>query len=132
MSQYRVTPEAPGIAAGAIPIYSRVKVTGKDALGGFTIAVAGLNERTDGIALQTASAVGDECAFLWLHNVSTVKVIAGEAFAFGAELYTEANGKYQDTAAATSYPELKALEAATADGDIVEAMPLHYAGAAAS
>ncbi|MEM8866444.1 MAG: hypothetical protein AAGF31_12940 [Planctomycetota bacterium] len=61
-----------------------------------------------------------------------MQVIAQEAFAFGTTLHTEADGKYQDTAAATSFPELKALEAATAEGDVVEAVPLHFIGAANS
>ena len=132
MSQFRSTSYLSGIAAGAIPQHSRIKITGKLADGGFTIDVAGLAERTHGIAQDAAYAAGDEVAFRLLSDGGTQKVIAVEAVAIGATLYTEANGKYQDTAQATSLPELIALEAATADGDIIEAMPIVYGGPAAS
>ena len=52
----------------------------------------------------------------------THKMIAVEALAIGATVYTEASGKVQDTAAATSFIVGTALEAATADGDIIEVL----------
>ena len=50
----------------------------------------------------------------------THKVRVSEALAAGATIYSEADGEVQDTAQATSFMEGTALEAATADNDIVE------------
>jgi hypothetical protein len=49
--------------------------------------------------------------------------VAAEAFAIYSTLYTAANGKVADTAASTSIPYGIALQAAAADGDIVEVLP---------
>jgi hypothetical protein len=49
-------------------------------------------------------------------------MVAIEACAIGARMYTEANGKVQDTAAQTSFQLGTALEAAGADGDIIEVL----------
>jgi hypothetical protein len=49
-------------------------------------------------------------------------MVAIEASAVGAILYTEANGKVQDTAASTSFQVGVALEAAGADGDVIEVL----------
>jgi hypothetical protein len=56
---------------------------------------------------------------------------ASEALAVAATLYTESDGEVQDTAQATSFPFAIALEAATADGDIIECALLPYTGAVA-
>ena len=53
----------------------------------------------------------------------TFKMIASEALAAGATVYSEASGKVQDTAQATSFQVGVAMEAATADGDVIEVMP---------
>ena len=51
-------------------------------------------------------------------------MVAIEALAAGALVYSETDGKVQDTAQATSYLVGIALEAATADGDVIEVMPV--------
>jgi hypothetical protein len=61
---------------------------------------------------------------LW-NSSGTFKMIAIEPLAVAAPLYTEASGKVQDTAATTSFLFAKALEAATADNDIIECVLLH-------
>lgn len=110
----------------AVPQYSRVilESDGK-------CVVAGLTEIGDGVAQTEAYAAGDKIAVKLFNSQGTFKMIAGEAFAVGATLYTEASGKVQDTAASTSFKFAKAYEAATADGDIVECALLHAAGVSA-
>lgn len=110
----------------AIPQYSLVTLenTGK-------VSINGLAELPIGVAMKEAYAADEEIPVKLLNGSGTFKVIAVEGLAIGATLYTEAAGKVQDTAAATSYPIGIAKEAATADGDIIEMIPIHYGGAAA-
>lgn len=53
-------------------------------------------------------------------GVKTELVVAADAFAVGAALYGAAEGKVSDTVSGEQ--QYIALEAATADGDVVEAM----------
>ena len=96
------------------------------------VVTAGLTEIGDGIAQQPAYASGDKIAVKLWNSGGTFKMIAIEASAVGAVLYTEASGKVQDTAAATSFKFAKALQAASADGDVIECVLLHAAGVAAT
>lgn len=127
MSQYVDTNERTFTAAAAIPQYALVNFasTGK-------VSKNGLAERPVGIAMRAAFADGDEIPVKLLNGSGSFKGIASEALAVGATLYTESDGEVQDTAQATSLPVGIALEAATADGDIIEFLPLHYGGVAAS
>jgi hypothetical protein len=95
------------------------------------VVTAGITEVGVGIAQSPAFAAGDAIAVKLWNSDGTFKMIAVEALAVGATLYTEAAGKVQDTAAATSVPFAQALEAATADGDIIECVLLPYSGTAA-
>ena len=92
---------------------------------------AGITEIGDGIAQTPALAAGDVISVKVWNSGGTFKMIAVEASAVAANLYTEASGKVQDTAASTSFLFAKALEAATADGDIIECVLLHAAGVTA-
>lgn len=102
-------------ADGAIPLYSRVKITTTG------IDVAGLAEKSIG-TLQTAAAIaaGDVVSVKLRSAAGTHKVLVSEAMAQGAVAYSEASGKVQDTAQATAFIEGVILEAASADGDVVE------------
>lgn len=51
-------------------------------------------------------------------------VVVDGAVSQGAVVYTAASGKVSSTAASTSYKRGIALEAATADGDIIEILPM--------
>lgn len=94
------------------------------------VVTAGLTEVGIGIAQTAALAAGDSISVkLFGSSQGTFKMIAVEALAVAATLYTEAAGKVQDTAASTSFPFAMALEAATADGDIIECVLLPYRGA---
>jgi hypothetical protein len=112
------------LAGEAISQFDQVYLTAAN-----TVSIADLTNRPIGVA-QHAAASGEPVTVKLLYP--TYKVRAEEAFAVGATLYTEAGGTVQDTAASTSLPIYTALEAATASGDIVEAIPIHYGGVAAS
>jgi len=127
MSQQVDTGTRTFIADAAISQFARV-VFESDG----RVVTAGLTEPGIGIAQSPAFAAGDAISVKLWNSGGTFKMIATEALAVGATLYTEASGKVQDTAAATSVPFAQALEAATADGDIIECALLPYRGAAAN
>jgi len=103
------------IADEAIAVHLRVKL---DTDGRVTIA--GLTDKDIGTAVTPAFAAGDPITVRLRSAAGTHKMVAIEACAIGALLYTEAAGKVQDTAAQTSFQIGHALEAATNDGDIIE------------
>jgi hypothetical protein len=103
-------------AAGTIKRFARVTLGS-----GGTITEAGLAVKEIGIA--THAAVSGDMVNVKLRTAAgTHKMIAIEALAAGATVYTETDGKVQDTAQATSFQIGTALEAATADGDIIEVL----------
>ncbi len=105
-------------AGGAISQYARVKITsGK-------LAVAGIYDADIGVAERQAFADGDVIPVRLL-NSPTQKVIAAGAISQGAYVYTAANGKVSATKAAGSHFRGVALEAASADGDIIEIQPIY-------
>jgi hypothetical protein len=95
------------------------------------IVTAGLADVGIGVAQTPAFAAGDAISVKLWNSAGTFKMRASEALAVGATLYTESDGEVQDTAQATAVPFAQALEAATADGDIIECALLPYRGAAA-
>lgn len=101
---------------GAVSIYDRVKIESAG-----TIAVAGLAERDIGTAME-AGASGDTITVKLLTAAGTHKVRVKEAVTRGAILYTEAGGEVQDTDQATALVWGVALETATAEDDVIEAM----------
>lgn len=96
------------------------------------VVTAGLTEVGIGVAQTPAFAAGEAISVKLYNSGGTFKMRASEALAVGATLYTESDGEVQDTAQATAVPFAQALEAATADGDIIECALLTYRGAAAS
>ena len=86
------------------------------------VTVAGLADKEIGTAVTPAFAAGDNVTVRLRTAAGTHKMIAIEALAVGATVYTEANGKIQDTAASTSFQVGIALEAAAADGDVIEVL----------
>lgn len=111
----------------AIPQYSRVKL---DSDG--KITVAGLTDKDIGTAREAAFAAGDVIGVRLRTAAGTHKMIASEALAAGATVYTETAGKVQDTAQATSFQVGQALEAAGADGDVIEVLYNTHGDTAAS
>lgn len=105
------------IADEAIAINFRVKL---DSDG--KVTVAGLADKEIGTAVTPAFAAGDPVTVRLRTAAGTHKMIAVEALAVGATVYTEAAGKVQDTAASTAFQVGVALEAAAADGDVIEVL----------
>lgn len=118
MSQYNNTGCKAFEADEAIAQWARVKL---DSDG--KVTVAGLTDKGIGVATREAFAAGDIIDVALNTKPGTVKMIAVEALAAGATVYSEAAGKVQDTAQATAFQVGVAMEAATADGDIIEVMP---------
>lgn len=119
MSQFNDTGCKAFEADAAIGQYERVKL---DSDG--KVTQAGLADRGIGTATRAAFAAGDVIDVALYSKPGTMKMKAVEALAAGALVYSEAAGKVQDTAQATSYLVGIALEAATADNDVIEVMPV--------
>lgn len=115
------------IADEAIAIHLRVKL---DSDG--RVTVAGLTDKDIGTAVTPAFAAGDPISVRLRTASGTHKMVAIEAITVGSRLYTEANGKVQDTAASTSFQIGTALETASADGDIIEVLYDMHGDTAAS
>lgn len=99
------------LAAAALTEGTRVKC---DSSG--NAAVAGATDATIGTA-EHAAASGDPVT-IRLHG-PTLRVVASTAITRGNQVYPAASGKIAATG--TTALNLVALEAATADGDIIEA-----------
>lgn len=117
MSQYVDGNEKTFVADEAIAVHLRVKL---DSDG--RVTVAGLTDKELGTAVTPAFAAGDPVTVRLRTASGTHKMVAIEALVVGAELFTEAAGKVQDTAASTSFRVGIALEAAGADGDVIEVL----------
>jgi hypothetical protein len=117
MSQFTDGNHKTFTADEAIAVHLRVKL---DSDGRVTIA--GLADKDIGTAVTAAAAAGDPITVRLRTAAGTHKMVAVEACAIGALLYTEASGKVQDTAAQTAFQIGHALEAAGNDGDIIEVL----------
>jgi hypothetical protein len=113
-------------ASAAISQFARVKVASDG-----TVAAAGLAEKEIGTAQNAAFASGDIVNVKLSSAPGTHKMIAKEAIAIGARLYTEAGGKIQDTAETTSFQVGIALTAAGAENDIIEVLYNNHGDTAA-
>lgn len=110
-------------ADAVIALYSRVKV---DANG--KAVLAGASDRSVGIveAVSTPDAVTGACAVtVRSHTGGTRWFIAGAAVTKGATVTGIASGKVDGTAVAGAEILGVALEAAAADGDIIEVALTH-------
>lgn len=118
MSQQNDTGFITRTADEAIPLYAVVKLSSTGA------GVCDLSAVPMGVAQEEAYAAGQEIRIKLLQgSQGTFKVNANEALAEGAVVYTEDGGLVQDTAATNSYPVGIALEAATAQNDVIEIAP---------
>lgn len=100
------------LAAGTIAAFSRVKLSGG------SVVVAGSNEGALGItgALAVVSGEYVNVNLFW----ATKQVLAGETVALGAACYALASGKVGDTDPGSGTIRYYALQAATADGQVIE------------
>lgn len=113
MSQKVDSNEKSFTADGAIDQYLLVS---KTATG---VAACGIDDNPIGSATREAFAAGDVISVKLSSGAGTHKVIASAALAEGAEVFTAAGGKV-GASASTAYRVGILLEAAGADGDVVE------------
>lgn len=97
--------------------YRRVKIKGGTVTTPPEVEYADAGEAFIGITLENKKE-GQEISVATLTKEGTFLVTAAEPFALNATLYGAADGKVQDTSSGTAF--FKALQAATADGDVVE------------
>jgi hypothetical protein len=114
MAVYNEGPTKTLKAAGTIGLYERVKI---DANGDWAQCGAGAGGKAIGIALESVT-VGKPLTAYLLNRGGTVKMKAAVAIAKGALVYGGAAGKINVTN--TNCLEGMAVEASTADGDIIE------------
>jgi hypothetical protein len=107
------------VSGAAIPAGSRVKYVGNR-----RVALAGVGDTEIGQALvdtgKDSYAIGDAVGIIMKYP--TRYCLAGGAFADGDTLKRAANGKLVNDGSGADYA--LALAAATADGDLVEVLPL--------
>jgi hypothetical protein len=115
-------------ASEAIPKYARVTLASTG-----LIEDAGLAVKEIGTATEEAFASGDRVTVKLRSAAGTHKMIAKEAMAIGATVYTEAGGKVQDTAETTAFQIGTVVDvvAPTAEGDIVEVLYNNHGDSAA-
>lgn len=106
-------------AGEALALFRRVKL---DTGSGTSVVYADAGEQHNGV-VQDAVANGGRAAVRLRTAEGTNKVVAAGAFSAGATLYGAADGKVDDASSGSAIGW--ALEAATADGDIVEMMPFN-------
>ena len=105
------------VANATIPYGARVELSsGKLILGSATAA--------NHLGIAQNDAVADQVVTVALTNApGTQEMIAGAAITAGVLVYAAANGKILSTS--NGNPLGRALQAASADGDIIEVAPVH-------
>lgn len=117
MSQYTDANTKAFIADEAIAQHLRVKL---DSDG--RVTKAGLTDRDIGTAETAAYAAGDPISVRLRTASGTAKMVAIEAITVGSLVYSESDGKVQDTAASTAFLLGTALETASGDGSVIEVL----------
>jgi hypothetical protein len=115
MSQFVEAPTRADTAAGAVSQFLRVKTPG-------AIATAGALEQSFGTMDRTCVAAGP-CTVRLKSAEGTRKMVAAAAISAGANVYGAASGKVSSVA----NPNIEgiALEAATADNDVIEVLTVN-------
>jgi hypothetical protein len=117
MSQFVEAPTRGDTAAGAVAQFLRVKTPG-------AIATAGALEQSIGTMDRTCVAAGP-CTIRLKSAEGTRKMVAAAAITAGAYVYGAAGGKISSVA----NPNIEgiALEAAAANNDVIEVLPINAA-----
>ena len=113
MSQFNDTGYTSITLTGTVAQYARVTAAG---------ATAAATDQDVGVAMVDGVS-GDVVAVSLISKQGTHKAIAASALTKGAKVYGAASGKVNDTQATGSFLRGIAMEAAGADGDIIEVMP---------
>lgn len=122
MSQANERGEKAFTVNAAIPRNSLVKLS---AASGTQVEVTGSDEKAIGVVKDdNGKALGDVVTVALLSSGRTFKMIAKEAHAAGASLFSAVAGKVQDTDPGAGTIRYTALEAATGDNSVIEVLPL--------
>lgn len=113
MSQFNDTGYATVTLSATVPQYARVTAAG---------ALAGATDVDIGVTM-VAGVSGDVVAVSLFSKQGTHKAIAASSLTKGALVHTAASGKVNDTKATGAFLRGVAMEAAGADGDIIEIVP---------
>lgn len=108
------------VAGEALEAYRRVKLSAG------TVVYADIGEQHLGIT-EYKVASGAHVAVRLRNAPGTRLAVAAEALAAGAALYGANDGKVQDTSTGAGAVLALALEAATADGDVIEVLETVHA-----
>jgi len=119
MSQHIEGPRKTFKAGAALEAFRRVKITDATTTPK-TIGYADAGDQCIGVTEQY-HASGADCAIYLANAQGTRKMMASEAITGGNAIYAAANGK---VAATGTVVEGKALETVTANGDILEVLPV--------
>lgn len=87
-----------------------------------TWTTAGASNQSAGVQIQPSLAATDQVSLKSCTGPGTLKMTASGIIAVGGDVYAAASGK---VAATGTIIEGVALEAAAADGDIIEVLPVH-------
>lgn len=74
---------------------------------------------------RVAGVSGDSVGVVYANKPGTAKMVASKAIAAGVKVYSTAAGKITDTFASTGFIEGIAIEAATADNDVIEVLRVY-------
>jgi hypothetical protein len=127
MSQYVDSNVKTFIADEAIAQHLRVKL---DSDG--KVTKAGLTDRDIGTAENAAYASGDPISVRLRTASGTCKMVAIEAITVGSLVYTESDGKVQDTAASTAFLLGTAMETVSGDNSVIEVLRYVHGDTAAT
>lgn len=114
MSQFNDSGRKAFITGALIGQFLRVKLVAG------VLQIAGLSDRGIGTVDRSNQVSGDSVSVTLRTKQGTTQYIASGAITAGADVFTDANGKISATQAPGSFHLGTALEAAAADGDIVE------------
>jgi hypothetical protein len=114
MAQFNDTGYGTVTLSGTVPIYRRVTAAG---------AVANATTQHIGVSLQ-AGISGNLIGIAYANKQGTFKLTMGTDITVGSKVFTAADGKGSKTQAQNSFLCGIALEAAGADGDVIEVMAL--------
>ena len=113
MAEFIETPTKTFTAGAAIAQHLRVKLSAG------VLALAGASDADIGVTEWPALATGDDVAVRLRNAQGTVKMIAADSFAAGADIYAAANGRIDDSGTILIGTT---LDAASNAGDIVEVL----------
>lgn len=114
MAQFNDTGYGTVTLSATVPQFGRVTAAG---------ALAGATDQDIGVTMQYGVS-GDVVAVAYVSKQGTHKAIAASAITAGSKVHGAASGKVNDTQATGSFLRGIAMEAAAADGDIIEILPL--------